>query len=406
MIADLFRYILQNIRHRITRSTLTILSILIGIMAIYALVSFGQGVSKYVNDVAEKSGTDKLIAQPKGAGAPGTTGTYLTQKDLELIKKTNGVSEATGMSTRQAQIKRTENDRGRYIFVAGLSTDSSEVGLVKEAFTGIYVTKGRALKKGDRRKAMVGYNYQLPDKVFPKPLKLGDSILINDVPYDIIGFFGEIGNPQDDSNVYITYQDAQELFGFIEQYDMIYIRADRTAVPADLAKRLEERLRKEKGQKEGQEDFYVQTFEQLLQTFGTVITILNAILVIIAGISVLVAAVNITNTMYTAVLERTKEIGIMKAVGARNSHILFIFFLEAGMLGLIGGVLGIMVGYGLAKIGQVFLAAIGYSLLKPYFPWWLTVGCLVFAFSIGAGSGLLPALQASHQKPVDALRYE
>jgi len=121
---------------------------------------------------------------------------------------------------------------------------------------------------------------------------------------------------------------------------------------------------------------------------------------------VLVAAVNIMNTMYTAVLERTKEIGIMKAIGSRNRYILMIFFFESGILGLIGGTIGILFGYGLAKMGGAIAAEAGYALLQPFFPWWLTVGCLTFAFLVGATSGFFPALQASKLKPVDALRYE
>jgi putative ABC transport system permease protein len=406
MLGDLVKYVLQNIMHRFMRSTLTILSILIGIMAIYALISFGQGVSKYVNDIAQQSGTDKLIAQPKGAGAPGTTGTFLSDDDLRVIKRENGVSEATGMITQQVEVKRKLSEKGRYTFLIGLSTDPGEARLVDEAFNGIKVDKGRALKSGDSGKAVVGHNYQLANKLFAKPLVLGDTIFLNGQPFEIVGFFGEVGNPQDDSQIYLTLEETKKLYDIGNEYGMIYVRAEKDVVPADLAVRLEDRLRRSKDEKVGQETFYVQTFEQLLQTFGVVITVLNGILVIIAGISVIVAAVNITNTMYTAVLERTREIGIMKAIGARNSYILLIFFIESGMLGLIGGVLGVLVGYGLAKLGGVVLAAVGYSLLKPYFPWWLTIGCLVFAFTIGALSGLLPAIQASKQKPVDALRYE
>jgi putative ABC transport system permease protein len=143
-----------------------------------------------------------------------------------------------------------------------------------------------------------------------------------------------------------------------------------------------------------------------METFGTILLVLNSILVIIAGISVLVAAVNIMNTMYTAVLERTKEIGIMKSIGARNSTILLMFFFESGFLGLIGGSIGMLLGYGLAKLGAIAIAATGYSFLQPYFPWWLIVGCLVFSFSVGAASGFFPARAASKLKPVDALRYE
>ena len=112
------------------------------------------------------------------------------------------------------------------------------------------------------------------------------------------------------------------------------------------------------------------------------------------------------NTMYTAVLERTKEIGIMKAIGAKNKSILFIFIFESGLLGIIGGGLGVMSGYIIAKIGGMIAAASGYSMLQPSFPIYLTLGCLLFAFFVGAGSGFFPAVQASKLKPVDSLRYE
>src|SRR3989338_2795153 len=204
----------------------------------------------------------------------------------------------------------------------------------------------------------------------------------------------------------MTKEDAKKTFDVGEEYAFIYIRAAESVAPAKLASRLEEKLRKEKGQKEGEEDFFVQTYEQLIETFGTILLVLNSILVIIAGISVVVAAVNIMNTMYTAVLERTKEIGIMKSIGARNSYILLIFFIESGFFCLIGGSIGILLGFGLAKLGGIAIAAAGYSFLQPYFPWWLIVGCLVFSFLVGAGSGFFPARAASRLKPVDALRYE
>jgi putative ABC transport system permease protein len=112
------------------------------------------------------------------------------------------------------------------------------------------------------------------------------------------------------------------------------------------------------------------------------------------------------NTMYTAVLERTKEIGVMKAVGARNSDIMFIFLLESGVIGLIGGIIGVILGYFVAITGGSYAAAAGFSALKPIFPWTLIFGCIFFAFLVGAGSGLLPAIRASKLRPVDSLRYE
>ena len=150
----------------------------------------------------------------------------------------------------------------------------------------------------------------------------------------------------------------------------------------------------------------MQTFEDALATFGVVINVINGVLFLIALISLIVASVNIMNTMYTAVLERTKEIGVMKAIGATNEEILLIFVFESGFLGFLGGLIGVIIGYAISVTGGDIAAASGYALLKPIFPWYLIMGCLLFATLVGTGAGLLPARQASRQRPVDALRYE
>ncbi len=406
MIEDLIKYIISNIRHRFTRSFLTILSILIGIMAIFVLISYGQGLTNYMNEMSEEMGVDKLIVQPKGFGIPGSGDIYLTKDDVDFIKKQAGVSEAVGMIIRQSEIKIDKDKLGKWVFIMGMPEDSSELRLIEEAFAGFGIFKGRSLKKGDESKINLGYNYLVADKIFSKPLILGDKIYIKDKSFEVIGFYEEVGNAGDDANVYLTNDAMKKVFDVGDEYGYVYIQSEKNEDTTALAEKLQEKLRKKKGQKEGQEDFYIQSFEQLMETFGTVLLVLNAILVIIAGISVVVAAVNITNTMYTAVMERTKEIGIMKSIGAKNSTILFIFFFESGFLGLIGGSIGMLLGYGLAKLGAMAIAVAGYSFLKPYFPWWLIVGCLLFSFSVGAVSGYFPAKAASRLKPVDALRYE
>jgi len=111
------------------------------------------------------------------------------------------------------------------------------------------------------------------------------------------------------------------------------------------------------------------------------------------------------NTMYTSVLERTKEIGIMKAIGARNSDILAIFLIESGILGLIGGVIGIALGYGIGKTAEFIAVSSGVTILKVSYSLELIVGALIFSFLIGAASGTFPAIEASRKNPVDSLRY-
>ena len=159
--------------------------------------------------------------------------------------------------------------------------------------------------------------------------------------------------------------------------------------------------------KEKPKTFSVSTSEQLLETFGDILSVVQAVLVGIATISLLVGGIGIMNTMYTAVIERTKEIGTMKAVGARNSDILFIFLFESGLLGLVGGAIGIGIGIGLGKTAEYIASvSLGTDLLKAVFPWYLILGALTFSFLVGCISGVAPAYQASRLKPADALRYE
>jgi putative ABC transport system permease protein len=236
---------------------------------------------------------------------------------------------------------------------------------------------------------------------------LGDKILINGEKFEVVGFYEEVGNPQDDSQIYISedafvklYPDSKDKFGYL------LLSSASDTDPNELADRIGEKLRKFKGQDKGKEDFYIQTLADVMEIYGAVINILSGILVLIALISLIVASVNIMNTMYTAVLERTNEIGVMKAIGAKNSDILLVFIFESGFLGMVGGIIGVILGYVIAKLGGAIAAASGYSLLQPYFPWYLAAGCIIFAFLAGAVSGVLPAVQASKLKPVDALRYE
>ncbi|MBW2965858.1 FtsX-like permease family protein, partial [Candidatus Woesearchaeota archaeon] len=258
---------------------------------------------------------------------------------------------------------------------------------------------------GDTLKATAGYSYTVPDRLFKKRVNIGDKVEVNYVEVEIIGIYEEIGSPTDDAQMYISQEGFKEIFD-TDEYEYVYIRAAPGQDPGDLAEKIEERFRKRRGQKKGEEDFTIQTFEDVLETFTNIIGILNGVLVLIALISVVVAAVNIMNTMYTSILERTREIGIMKAIGAKNKFILLVFIAESGILGLVGGSIGIILGYLIARLGGYIAALYGLGMIRPAFPAWLVIGCLLFALLVGAGSGLLPSLQASKLKPVDALRYE
>jgi len=366
-------------------------------------VSFGMGIKDYVDTLAEESGTNKLMISAKGIGAPGTDDTFsLTQDDIDFVEKINGIDEITGMYFKISEI--SFKDKNKYAYLMGMDMDKIE--FIMEGMN-INIEKGRELRKGDAYKAVLGYNYMLDNKIFSKGLQIGDKILIDDTKFEVIGFYSSVGNPSDDSQIYMTSGIFEQLYpDKKDKYSVIMASTEQGLETKAVADRITERLRKHKGQEEGKEDFYVQTFEDAIATFGTIINIINGVLVLIAMVSVVVASVNIMNTMYTAVLERTKEIGVMKAVGARNSDIMFIFLLESGVIGMIGGIIGVIMGYLVATTGGSYAAAAGFSALKPIFPWTLILGCILFAFLVGAGSGLLPAIRASKLHPVDSLRYE
>jgi len=397
------KYSVKNLVQRKTRSFLTILSILIGITAIFTLISFGAGIRYYMDVLAEEAGADKLFIQSKGVGAPGTDENFFISKDdVDFVEKIKGVNEIAGLYMKVVEVKFKKEIK--YVF--GMGYDYKDFDLVFEGF-GADIETGRKLKGGDLNKALLGYNYQFPEKIFKRGLELGDKIEINEVLFEIVGFVEEIGNPGDDSNVYLTEEAFVTLFPTtLDEYGFVMLSSDKSIDPEDLADKIEEKLRKHKGQKEGEEDFTVQSFADLMEMFGTFISVINGILILIALISVIVASVNIMNTMYTSVLERTREIGIMKAIGARNSNIRTIFIFESGLLGIVGGILGELLGYGISSAGGYVAKMAGFSSLQPYFSPYLIVGCLIFSFLVGAFSGLFPAIQASKLKPVDALRYE
>jgi len=268
------------------------------------------------------------------------------------------------------------------------------------------VLDGRGIKEGDKFKVVVGYNH-IYKNTWERPLKIGSTIQMEGYDFKVVGVLEKIGNPIDDNIIYLPKETLKEILNIEDEESQIVVNVYQEFNPIDVAKDIERKLRKSRGEKEGQETFDVQTSEQMLESFNSIFGIVQAVLVGIAAISLLVGGIGIMNTMYTAVIERTREIGVMKAIGARNLDILFIFLFEAGLLGLVGGTIGIGIGIGLGK-GVEYIAStmLDTDLLQAIFPLYLIIGALFFSFLIGTLSGILPAMQATKLRPADALRYE
>jgi putative ABC transport system permease protein len=406
MIKDYIVIALRSLRKRKIRSFLTILGIILAVLTIFVLLSLSLGLNEVVHEQFEQLGGDKFFIQPKGKIGLGTSSAVeLTTDDVDFVEKIKGIEMVTYFTIGNGKIE--FNDKTRYYFVIGLPTseEQKEIELVFEALN-LDMDEGRLLKSSDRKKIMIGYNYRYRN-LFDKPIKTGDTIEINDVEFEVIGVVEEVGNPQDDQQVYIGLDDFKELFDSEDRVDYMFAQINPGEDMKEVSERVERRLMEHRDVDEKTVDFDVLTPEQLLGVFGNVLNILTAFLVGIGAISLIIGGIGIANTMYTSVLERRKEIGTMKAIGARNSDILVIFVIEAGILGLSGGILGLTSGIAVAKTIEYFAAVyIGSNLLRASMNPLLIAGSLIFAFLIGIISGFFPANQASKLKPVDALRYE
>jgi len=397
---DHFILAFKNLKKRRVRSWLTILGIFIGITAVVAIISLGQGFQKAVENQFSSIGGDKIFIQPRGQfGPPGSTtiGAQLTKEDVNVVRKIAGIEAVSYFVAGNAQLR--FNEKLRFSMAGGIPLDKNSK--VLEEF--YKIDAGRFLKMGDRRKALIGSLYHA-DSVFGKPLQIRDTLLIQGEKFEVVGILKSIGNPGDDSIVLISEEDLRELFSTADRVDNIVVKAADTEKAAEQIKNA---LRKSRNVKKGKEDFFLLTPEELLSTFQNVFGVIQVFIIGIAAISLIVGGIGIMNTMYTSVLERTKEIGIMKAIGARNRDVLLIFLIESGLLGFVGGLIGVGVGMFIAQVAAYVVEhAFATTLLQAFFPWYLIIGSLFFSFFIGALSGVFPAFQASRLKPVEALRYE
>jgi putative ABC transport system permease protein len=402
---DLFTLAFSNLRRRKLRAYLTIIGIFIGIASIVALMSLGQGLQAAIMDTLASFGPDMLIIQPKSAmfAPPGALTTkQFDENDYRTIKSVDGVSVVAKRHLRQA--KAVYRKRSDIVYTSYFPNDKEARELVIISAKADVET-GKIIEPGDTGVVNVGSYWGEEDNSLGKALGVGTTIKINDRDFRIAGIFKKSGRGTADRAMFFTESDFNDLFDIGDNIAFMAVRVAKGADPEKTADEITKVLRKERGLKEGKEDFTVQTPGQMLQSFSTVLAIVQAVVVGIAAISLLVGGIGVMTTMYTAVVERTRDIGIMKAIGARNSDIFTLYLMESGLLGTTGGIIGITLGatmaYAVAFVGSQVL---GSTLLKASLTWWLVAGAMSFSFIVGAVAGTFPALQAARIPPVEALR--
>lgn len=401
MISDYFKFALETFEHRRLRTWLTIIGIFIGIAAVVALVSLGQGVQHAVTDIFSTIGTDKLIVTPGGFVGPqsgGMTAAKLTEKDIKAIENTRGVEHAVGILSKLAKVK--YRDQTKYSTLFGMPTDKETMDIIK-TISFFEIEQGRLLQNGDKYKTTIGKT--LSTEVFEKDINIGDNIELDGHTFDVVGIYKKSGGPYD-RIIRVPIDAAREIFNEPDAVSMIFVQLKEGASPQEVKKDIEESLREERNVKEGKEDFSVILSEQVVETISSIIGTIELGLAGVAGISLIVGAIGVTNTMYTAVRERRNEIGIMKAIGATDRDVILIFVIESGFLGFVGGVLGVIIGFALGKVVEFFAASSGMMMLQAYVSPELIIFALLFSILIGVFSGALPARAAAKIRPVEAMR--
>ncbi len=405
MLKDYFVFSISNLRHRKLRSWLTMIGIIIGITAVVSLISIGEGLKVAISSQFGSIGTDKLTILASGGFGPPGTGvvTPLTKDNLKKIEQVRGVKIAVGRLAES--IKMEYNDHVKF----GMATNMVEGERRKliVSVLNLEAGKGRLLRDGDSKKTILGNNLGEADAGFEKQIVLGSKMLIEDEEFEVIGILKKKGNFLVD-NIAITEEDDLRKILDIpdEDYDVIALQVHPNADIKAVQEDIEKLMRKERDVKKGEEDFTVQTPQAVLAQVNSTLFAVQLFVYIIAAISIIVGGIGIMNTMFTSVLERTKEIGIMKSIGARNSTIFSLFFIESGLIGSIGGIIGAVIGIsmatGLAFIGRILL---GSELIRTEISLWLVLGSILGSFLLGSIFGVIPAIRASRLNPVDALRH-
>ncbi|MCD4739953.1 ABC transporter permease [archaeon] len=405
--------------HSKLRSWLTIIGIVIGVAAVVGIMSIGGGMQQSVEARFGEFGADLLTITPggggtysgfKGGGHPGsgfskesaTTSEQenLTQKDVQIIKTVKNVEYVQG----------TVSSRGEVYFL-GEKTTISIKGvdtLVWQHMTYAELEGGRYLNPSDSNVVVIGN--KIANDVFKQPIVLNRMITVEGKTFKVVGIL-EAG--QDDSTMIMPIETARTTLDDIgqDEFDSISIKASSTeeGIIDQIIEDIDSKLMLSRHiTTERDKDYRITSMQATQESINEMLQTITIFLGAIAAVSLIVGAVGIANTMFTSVLEKTKDIGIMKAIGAKNRDIMTIFIFNSALVGFVGGIIGVLVGVGISALipllGMKMMGPMGTmnTVVTPE----LLIFSLILATSIGVLAGIVPTYMASKLQPVDALRYE
>lgn len=391
------------------RSLLTVLGIVIGVAAVIAMLSIGQGAQAGVTQQIQGIGANLIYVRPGGqrAMAQGGGVNTLTYQDAEAIASLPDVLAVAPEVSGAARVT-----------VLGQTAQTRVLGVTPDYLTVL----NYSLAEGDfisaqhltARSTVVVLGSAVAEALFGSSFgAVGQTVRIQNQPFRIIGVLeskGGTGFFSQDELVMIPLTTAQTRVTGLTRYrganvvSTITVQASSAESVSSVQEAIEALLRERHLVAEGEEDFTVTSQQDILATVSQVTNILSIFLGSIAGVSLIVGGIGIMNIMLVSVVERTREIGLRKALGARRIDILLQFWLEAILLSLLGGGLGILTGWGIAQlIGRVQL---GGTAITPVVTWNVVLLATLFSTAVGLFFGVYPAARAASLLPAEALRYE
>ncbi|MFH1697020.1 MAG: ABC transporter permease [Candidatus Diapherotrites archaeon] len=424
-LSDSFRLSANSITHRRLRSWLTLLGIVIGVAAVVSIISIGEGAQASVTAQLSGLGADIITITPGHSRAGMFVGSFrggrepsqrtVSSEDSDEPTLTKLDSSIVRGNPNVLYVNETVSGRADIVFLSEEGSASIE-GVNPNAWretSNLELASGRFLTSSDASAIVIGD--RIANEMFKQPITIGRRITVEGRQFTVVGIIkasgsGGFGMGGSDSTIYMTHLNAWGLADIEKDtYSSLQVKVSDEELVEETTEQLTQSLLILRKVTADTQDFSITSSQAIQEQVSSVTETLTLFLAAIAAVSLIVGAVGVANSMFTSVLEKTREVGILKALGSTNNEILTLFIIESGLFGLVGGLIGVLIGtlisYGIASLGIISIPMIrgGTStLVTPQ----LVIVAVLLSTVIGIVSGVMPARAAAQLKPVEALRYE